>query len=125
MSSPENRPRAAEDYRSPTEVELHLLATLLSADFVGAAALRAQCQEALVRQIDDDGSLSIIVDQPSPAEVTRRVPVEAEISDEDGVLIHILLHIIDGYLHELEIYREDSDRVRRTIAPEALNLIVL
>jgi hypothetical protein len=35
------------------------------------------------------------------------VPVEADLEDDDGVTIHVL-HVLDGYLNELEVYREDS-----------------
>jgi hypothetical protein len=53
------------------------------------------------------------------------VPVEAELEDEDGVPVHVLLHVLDGYLNELEIYREDSAPVRRAIRPEELRILVL
>jgi hypothetical protein len=53
------------------------------------------------------------------------VPVEAELVDEDGVIVHVLLHVVDGFLNELEVYREDSAPVRRVIRPEELRLLVL
>jgi hypothetical protein len=43
--------------------------------------------------------------------VKRRIPVEASYPDADGVIVHVLLHIIEGRLDELEVYREDSGRV--------------
>ena len=57
--------------------------------------------------------------------VVQRVPVEAEAEDIDGVTVHVLLHVIDGYIDELEIYRDDSAPLRGTIRPEALSIIVL
>jgi hypothetical protein len=72
-----------------------------------------------------DGSLSIRVAGSMPAVVIRRVPVEAERPDDDGVVIHVLLHVVDGFLNELEIYRDDSKSVRRAVTPEDLNLVVL
>jgi hypothetical protein len=43
--------------------------------------------------------------------VRRRIPVEASYPDADGVVVHVLLHVIDGRLDELEVYREDSGSV--------------
>jgi hypothetical protein len=59
------------------------------------------------------------------AEVVRRIPVEAEFDDQDGVGVHVLLHVLDGYLNELEIYREDSSPLQREPDPEDFRLIVL
>jgi hypothetical protein len=44
--------------------------------------------------------------------------------DQDGVAVHVLLHVLDGYLNELEIYREDSAPLQRQLAPEDFRLIV-
>jgi hypothetical protein len=60
-----------------------------------------------------------------PAVVERRIPVEAELKDADGVTIHVLLHVLDGLLNELEVYRDDSGPIQRQISPEELDLIVL
>jgi hypothetical protein len=43
----------------------------------------------------------------------RRIPVEAEYEDLDRVTVHVLLHVIDGRLNEIEVYREDSAAVGR------------
>jgi hypothetical protein len=112
-------------YRPPTESEKDLVAHLLSADFPGAAALRAQLASCVVKVIDNEGSLSIRVADSPPAGVTRRIPVEAERYEEDGVFTHVLLHVLDGFLNELEIYRDDSKPVLRVVTPEDLKLLVL
>jgi hypothetical protein len=51
--------------------------------------------------------------------------IEAEVDDADGTIVHLLVHVVDGFLHELEIFREDSNPVRREISPESLRLLVL
>jgi hypothetical protein len=56
------------------------------------------------------------------APVRTRIPVEAEGVDQDGVPIHFLLHVVDGFAKELEIYREDSGPVRRLPSPDTLEL---
>ncbi len=79
----------------------------------------------LVRQIDDNGSLEFARSEQTPAEVVRRIPVEAELDDSDGVTIHLLLHVVDGLVKELEVYRDDSGPVQRTLTPQDLRLMVL
>jgi putative aminopeptidase FrvX len=78
-----------------------------------------------VRTIDPNGSLEFVHVEGPSAKVVRRIPVEAEARDEDGTVIHVLVHVLDGKLNELEIYREDSGTVVRKPAPEQLRLIVL
>lgn len=47
--------------------------------------------------MDEDGGLEISPAEESlPATVVYRKPVEAEAEDVDGVLIHVLLHVVDG-----------------------------
>jgi hypothetical protein len=65
----------------------------------------------LVTRLDEDGSLRLDPGDTIPAAVKRRIPVEASYPDADGVIVHVLLHIIEGRLDELEVYREDSGRV--------------
>lgn len=84
-------------------------------EFHGAGALRRQLASTLVEPIDRDGSLRLCPVDPTPATVARRIPVEAIYVDADGVLVHVLIHVIDGVLDELEVYREDSDAV--VVAP--------
>jgi hypothetical protein len=80
---------------------------------------------ASVRQIDHNGSLEFASSDVTPAQVKYRIPVEAELKDSDGVTIHVLLHIVDGTLGELEIYRDDSGSVQRTLAPADLRITAL
>ncbi len=84
-----------------------------------------QTQEARVRSLDANGSFAFVRVEGRPAEVVRRIPVEAETEDEDGTTIHVLVHVLDGRLNELEIYREDSGPVTRRPAPDSLRLVVL
>ena len=44
-------------------------------------------------------------------------------SDADGVSIHYLLHVVDGMINELEVYKDDSSRVRRQVQPEELTVM--
>lgn len=107
------------------EDERNILATLLRAEFPGRSELAQQAGTALVRSLDTNGSVSFVRVEGPSAKVVRRIPVEAEVEDEDGTIIHVLLHVLDGRLNELEIYREDSGPVTRTPSPDSLQLIVL
>ena len=112
--------------REPDEREREVLAALLSADFPGKAALLVQASNVKVRRIDRNGSLALVPEPTAPrAEVVRRIPVEAESDDRDGVRVHVLLHVLDGYLTELEIYRDDSAPLQRDLEPANFRLIVL
>jgi len=68
----------------------------------------AQVQNATVVPIDSNGSLRFIVDSSVKAGVTKRIPVEAQHLDSDGIWVHALLHVVDGQISELEIYKDDS-----------------
>lgn len=98
---------------------------LLETDFPGCEALRGQLLTLRVLPIDGDGSLKLSVTGGDRAPVVRRVPVEAEMADVDGVPIHVLLHVVDGCLDELEVFREDSGRPKGKVRPESLSILVL
>ena len=113
-------------YRALSAEEKTLLAKLLDEDFPGRTALRQQLTHVRARTIDADGSLALAPAAGArPADVVRRIPVEAELEDVDGTTIHVLLHVVNGLMHELEVYREDSSPVRRPIDPDDLRLLVL
>ncbi|MDP3541865.1 MAG: hypothetical protein Q8T11_05285 [Elusimicrobiota bacterium] len=54
------------------------------------------------------------------AAVLQRVPVEAESKDADGMGLHFLLHVVGGFLRELEIFREDSEPIKGLPQADAL-----
>lgn len=104
-----------EGLRPPSASEKQLLQRLLTLDFDGAEALSQQLRMLLVEPIDRDGSLRLHPVDATPVSVARRIPVEATYADADGVVVHVLIHVIEGMLNELEVYREDSGGV--LIAP--------
>lgn len=104
--------------RAMNAQERALVEKLLKRDFQGRDALRAQVESALVTWTEEKGPPVMVftVDDQAPrAEVELRVPLEAEgvAEDEDGATIHLLLHVVDGFLRELELYREDGEPVKR------------
>lgn len=88
--------------------EKAILEFLLSKPFPGRERLRGQLDHVLVTGsscrcgcdsigLADDRSLQ-------PAEVSERVPTDAFGRDPDGTQVGVLLHVIDGYMTELEFY---------------------
>ena len=117
--------RKESDFRKPTDEERLLLERLLDAEFPGRDELAPMLRNLLVRTIDEDGGLELLTEVSGKAPVIKRVPVEAVAKDNDGIVIHIQLHVVDGKPVELEFYREDAAIVRRMALPSAVELIVL
>jgi hypothetical protein len=99
--------RSREGFREIRAQEAALLERLLAREFPGSAELREQLRTISVAEIDADGSLRLSTRASIRAAVRRRIPVEASYVDRDGVRVHLLLHVVDGYLDELEVLRED------------------
>jgi hypothetical protein len=55
----------------------------------------------------------------------KRVPVEAEGKDEDGAIVHMLLHVDKGRPVELEFFREDAVTVKVLPHPSDFELNVM
>lgn len=105
--------------------ERAFLQRLVMQDFPGSSALAEQMKVAKVSAECGCGCPSIIFSIPanSPkAVVLQRVPVEAESKDADGMGLHFLLHVVGGFLRELEIFREDSKPVEKLPGVEALSV---
>jgi hypothetical protein len=125
MSREPSRSREPSKPRALASEELAVLAALLSTTFPGRDALTEQMQSAAAALIDDNGSLRLYAAVGPLAAVDRRVPIEAEVEDADGVTVHILLHVLEGRMHELEIYREDSGSLLRPLDVGAMRLLKL
>ena len=74
------------------------------------------------RIIDEDGSLELCAETGNKAQVITRVPVEAWAADTDGINVNFLLHVVDGVVKELEIYKSDSTPIIRMPPPSEWEL---
>jgi hypothetical protein len=110
MASPSESGRTTKaEWRSLSFAEQEMLRRLLATEFPGKNELLVQAKSASVKDLDDEGSIALDPGANVPlAGVERRIPVEAEFEDIDGTSVHVLLHVVDGRMNELEIYREDS-----------------
>ncbi len=112
--------------RSLTPEEKGILYHLLSVDFQGRDQLLRQAQSARVtEECKECHSIVIVVDDlpENSAPVKRRVPVHAQAVDLDDGIMHILLHIVNGFIDEVEIYREDLQSVKEMPKPSSLEFI--
>ena len=113
------------EFREPTETERLLLERLLEAEFPGRDELAPLLRAMRVRTVDEDGSLALNSQIAGNARVVKRVPVEGEGKDEDGAIVHMLLHVVAGRPVELELFREDTQTVKKVPPASSFELIVL
>jgi hypothetical protein len=100
--------------------EMGLLGKLLSREFPGRDALRLQLSSVTGRKIDNDGSLELSSEESNLVEMLIGCPTEGTCADVDGGLIGVLLHVKNGKLHQLEIFKEDGSEILRAPNAEAL-----
>lgn len=110
-------------FRPLTRTEEAIFGVLLEAPFPGRDEIRQQLTASLVRTINGEGSLEFRVSSDVRAPVTARIPVQAEMKDEDGVPVRILLHIVGGILRELEVYKGDGSRLIKRLTPSGMRLV--
>jgi hypothetical protein len=100
-----------EDTRELTEYERSVANALLDMKFPGSEVLKKQFDHATARlMVTDDnyGSIVLTTKFPEPANIKRRVPVTALTRDKSGGPVEILLHVVNGFVHELEFVRLDG-----------------
>jgi hypothetical protein len=102
---------------------MQLLEKLLDQEFPGRDELRVQLGAVVGRTTDEDGGLSLRCSAKSPAPVSCRVPTEVRCVDQDGVHINVALHVVEGFMNEIEIYKDDSSRVKQY--PRAGDIVVI
>jgi hypothetical protein len=110
------------DFRPLKAPERDLLEKLLDHKFPGRDELHLQLGSVAARQIYQDGTLALRA-SGNPAAVKGRVPSEGSCPDVDGVLIHVLLHVLNGVMDELEIFKEDGSDIVRPPSGGALVLV--
>lgn len=113
----------SQDYRPLTPLEREILHLLFRKDFPGKKELIEQIENIQVKVIDENHSLSFLVSSNSRASIKRGIPTEARMKDEDGIFINVLLHVVDGKLNELEIYKDDGSQIRKKVDPAVLEIV--
>jgi len=109
--------------REPSAFEQLLLARLLERPFPGSEAIEEQLQEGfMVQSVGSDGTLDFFTKAGPKAIVHNSVPVEGEAEDVDGITIHFLLHVIEGTVRGIEVYKDDSSPVIEMPDPSELRI---
>ena len=110
-------------FRPPLPKERALIDRLLRDEFPGREALCLQADRVKVATIDADGSLALITSSPVKADVISRIPTEAYGPDLDGATVYILLHVVDGKMVELEVYRGDAKTVMQVPSAQEIEVM--
>lgn len=99
-------------HRPLSAAEATILHRMLAAEFPGHAALLAQLRWTWVSGICPCGCPSIVLtvdrSKVAPAAVGTGMVVDGACRDHDGMPIEVLVHVLHGYLRELEVLRVDS-----------------
>jgi hypothetical protein len=118
-------------YRALSSWEKGLIQRLLSSPFPGRDELLNQVEKMVASPMHEDGtpldennSLYLKSSSPVKAFVRTRVPTEGEAIDIDGVTIHYLLHVVEGRIDQLEIFKDDLSKVSRQPEPEDIKIII-
>jgi len=76
------------------------------------------CEVESTNDPDNYGSVYIFpAEQSPPANVLQRIPVEGVVDDSDDVPISLLLHVVEGRVSELEIFKQDGTQIKAAINP--------
>lgn len=117
-----------DSYRPLSENERRILDKLMTLDFIGRAELMQQLSGLLVKEkgIDREGSIEFEVRSTirAPADgmvVEGRCP-GITTSKESPAEINVLLHVRDGKLWLLEVYKDDGSNILQRPNPEKFAL---
>jgi hypothetical protein len=113
--------------RALKQYESAVIERLLEKPFRGRDELRSQISRSRVKACEYDdqyGSIEFEVEGSPEAKVTQRVPVDARANDSDGVPVEFLLHVVDGVVRELEIYKADGSPILKHPAASDLEVFV-
>lgn len=105
--------------RKLTKLELKWLEVLLSYPFEGRDIINDQLKTATIisdkTYISEDAypyiSLKFEIDSTQRFPVKQRVPIQMLAIQSTGDAIDFMLHVIDGYIDELEIYSTNGDAI--------------
>jgi hypothetical protein len=107
--------------RDLREDERALIGQLLAQSFNGRDEVAAQLRGAQViaEGVGDTRTLRFAPPrgEAPPAPTTLRIPVEGIADDADGVAITVLLHVVNRWAAELEVYRVDGKPIRSSGQP--------
>lgn len=96
-------------YRPLKPAERELLERLLEPKFPGRDELHAQLDGLVVRELDDEGCLEFECRSGPRADVKWPAPAQGEGPDTDGLPLHVELHVTDGFISSLVMWKVGMD----------------
>ena len=95
------------------ELENNLLNYMFEADFMDKNILVKQAEESVITTLYDEGVITIKFSnlQGDIYPHSVRVPIEMRAFQEESAPIVFMLHVINGYLDELEIFSADGSTI--------------
>jgi len=114
-------------YRDLNEQERKILLKMASAEVINREILIAQIDVARVNGLDRVGSLKFKLTQCPQYFNTNGPMITAQQEDVDtvagfGPYINVLLFLKDGYIDELEVYKDDGSEIVSQLDPEKFTL---
>jgi hypothetical protein len=114
-------------FRQLRNEEEAILRKLLEIRFPGHDELVQQLFGLQVKSIDAEGSLQLLVAADIKAPIIRGVVAEAryadlDTQDESNAYVNILLHVNEGQLSMLEIYKDDHSKIIKRPNPNELHV---
>lgn len=114
-------------YRKLQTKELDWLKKMLEVNFLGKTELLEQIQNAYVTPHYCNNFISLkfhvgVGTDIFPYKV--RNPVEMRAYQEDSVPVVCLIHILNGYLDELEVFNADSSKISDDFSLENVELVI-
>ena len=111
-----------ERFRPLEPRERSILDLLLTVEFAGRDDVREQIDNSVARVIDTEGSIELRTSSSRRAQVSQRVPIEAEWNDENGQLVGILLHVVDGFVDELKVVNHAGEPIAGQVTPSEIRI---
>ncbi len=114
-------------FKNFSQIEKVWLESMLSVDFLGKEIILKQLDNAQISRDYNVGfiSLKFNVDKSIQQFIYRgRVPIEMRVTGKNEIPIVFLLHVIDGFVDELEIFNADSSPISNYIQIQKKDVIV-
>lgn len=118
MSSP------ALNFRELAPHECSIIRKILAADPSGAE-FGERIERRRVAPLDDYGSLAFEASATAEGGRVQKFKAEAQVTDRDGIDIHVLLFRRGEELFELQVYKDDGSPILHPIEVDRLELVLL
>lgn len=114
-------------FRKLQSEELNWLNRMLDTEFLGKSELLDQIQNSQVSPNYNKGFISLKFQSDSsiakfPYNV--RNPIEMRAYQNDAVPVMFLIHVMNGYLNELEIFNADSSEITVDLSVDNVEIII-